>query len=102
MFGFSGTELVLIILVCLLVIHPKDLPATLRSIRNTLGKLKQTANEFTNAIMGEEDLRSLSKEATQLNNDIKHIIDLNGDLQPTYPLDDLKTPTPKKQEVTKE
>ena len=89
MFGFSGTELILIMLVALLVINPKDLPATLRSVRDTARKIKQTAQEFTGAIMGDENIVDLKKEAAKINQEIQQIVDLNGDLQPTYSLDDI-------------
>lgn len=98
MFGFSGTELVIILLVALLVINPKDLPSTLRQLRDAMRKIKSTASEFTQALMGEEGLSDLKKEADKLNNDIRHIVDLNGNLQPTYSLDDIKDDLPRQKD----
>ncbi len=94
MFGFSGTELIVVMLVALLVINPKDLPATLRNLRDMIRKLKETASDFSSAIMEEGGLEDLKKEAQQLNKDIHHIVDLNGELQPTYSLEDLKDTLP--------
>ena len=96
MFGFSGTELILVALVALLVINPKDLPSTLRNIRDTMRKIKKTASEFTDAIMGDEHVSDLKKEAQKINEEIHHIVDLNGEMQPTFSLDDIQEHLPAK------
>lgn len=96
MFGFSGTELVLIMLVALLVINPKDLPATLRNIKDSIKKIKQTAHEFTEAIMQDEQVDDLKREASKINQEIRQIVDLNGEMQPTYSLDDINDALPEK------
>ncbi len=99
MFGFSGTELILVALIALLVINPKDLPSTLKNIRDTLRKIKKTASEFTDAIMGDEQVNDLKKEAQKINEEIHHIVDLNGDMQPTYSLDDIQEHIPAKKSL---
>ena len=96
MFGFSGIELIVIVLVAMLVIHPKDMPEMLRNIYSGLNKINQTAREFTQTLMADEAVEDLSKEAKKLNNEIKQIIDLNGDLQQTYSFDDIAEHLPQK------
>jgi len=46
MFDIGWTELLVIAVVMIIVVGPKDLPAMLRTMGRYAGKLKRTANEF--------------------------------------------------------
>ncbi len=46
MFGVDSTELLIIALVALVVIGPKDLPRTLRYVGNWVGKARRVASQF--------------------------------------------------------
>jgi sec-independent protein translocase protein TatB len=96
MFGFSGAELIVVLLVIILVMNPKDIPGTFRTIRDALSKLKNTASEFSQTILNDESTNDLKKEALKLNQDIRQIVDLNGNIQETFSLDDLHDVLPKK------
>lgn len=50
MFDIASSELILVALVALLVIGPKDLPRVLRSVGNWLGKARRMAAHFRSGI----------------------------------------------------
>ena len=70
MFDLSWGEVLLIGAVALIVIGPKDLPATLRAVGRTIGKLKRMAAEFQgqfNEALREADLDKVRKDVESLN-----------------------------------
>ena len=77
MFGISFGELVVIAFVALLIIGPKELPATFKKIGKIVGRLKAMAAEF---------MRTINDEVEQPK---KYIKDLQGNLQQTYDIEDL-------------
>lgn len=50
MFDIASSELILVALIALLVIGPKDLPRVLRSVGNWLGKARRMAAHFRSGI----------------------------------------------------
>ena len=69
MFDIGWTELVVIGIVALIVIGPRELPATLRSIGQMLTKVRRMASEFQgqfNEALREAELDELRKEAEKL------------------------------------
>jgi len=70
MFDFSWGEVLLIGAVALIVIGPKDLPATLRTVGRTIGKVKRMASEFQgqfNEALREADLDKVRKDVAGMN-----------------------------------
>ena len=83
MFDIGWTELLIIAVVAILVVGPKDLPRLLRSLGKYASKLKQTANEFKSQIddaMRDSELADIRSEVDSLKdmnpvNKIKESID---------------------------
>ncbi len=89
MFDFSWAEIVVVALVGLVVIGPSDLPKVIRFIKKTISKVKNVSREFTKSILDEGEINSLKKEAEEVNQDLKQIVDLEGNLQDTYDVSDI-------------
>ena len=89
MFDLSFSEMTLVAVVGLLVIGPKDLPKVITTIKKSLAKLKKLASDFTSSITDIDEISDLKNEAKKLNNEIRTIIDLDGNEQPTYDLSDV-------------
>ena len=73
MFDIGWTELLVIAVVAVIIVGPKDLPAMLRTLGRYAGKLKRTAGEFRaqfdDALRESEfdDLRSTMSEMSNMN-----------------------------------
>lgn len=80
MFDVSWSELLLVAIVAILVVGPKELPALLRSLGRMLGKLRSTADEFRKQFdeavreAGAEDLQR-EMQALRKNNPLTQIRD---------------------------
>ncbi|MGI9382734.1 MAG: Sec-independent protein translocase protein TatB [Methyloligellaceae bacterium] len=82
MLDIGWTELLVIAVVAIIVVGPKDLPRMLRSLGRTAGQLKRTANEFReqfdDALRESEldELRTTMDDVSDLNpvNQIKNSI----------------------------
>ena len=61
MFDIGWTEIVVIAVVAILVVGPKDLPRMLRGFGQTLGQLRRSANEFKRQF--DDALREAEREA---------------------------------------
>lgn len=55
MFDIGGTELLLIAIVALIVVGPKDLPGMFRTVGQFMGKARRMAREFSNAMNAAAD-----------------------------------------------
>jgi sec-independent protein translocase protein TatB len=69
MFNFGWGELVLIGIVALIAIGPKELPTVLRTLGQALGKVRRMANEFQGQFqeaLREADIADLKKQADDL------------------------------------
>jgi sec-independent protein translocase protein TatB len=69
MFNFGWGELVLIGIVALIAIGPKELPTVLRSVGQMLGKVRRMANEFQGQFqeaLREAEIADLKKHADEV------------------------------------
>ena len=69
MFNFGWGELVLIGIVALIAIGPKELPTVLRTLGQALGKVRRMANEFQGQFqeaLREADIADLRKQADEM------------------------------------
>lgn len=83
--GFS--ELLLIAVVGLIVIGPKDLPVVIRSLRKVIREFSEVYNGLkrqVTEVIDESELRELNKNLTT-------IIDLEGKPQQAYDVRDLES-----------
>lgn len=83
MFGLSLAELMVIGVVALVVIGPKELPTVVRALARTLGQFRNVAGEFRkqlDELTREAELDALKSELTAM----PTIIDLEGKEQPTF------------------
>jgi sec-independent protein translocase protein TatB len=75
MFEIAWSKLMLIGVVALIVIGPKDLPAVLRSLGEAIGKLRRMADDFRgqfNDAMKEAELDGLKKDFTDLGDSVRN------------------------------
>jgi len=73
MFDMSWGEVMVIGVVALIVIGPKDLPKALRTVGNVTGKLRRMAAEFHgqfNDAMREAELDEIKKQVTDINQSV--------------------------------
>src|ERR1700728_2978842 len=61
MFDFDISKMIIVGIVALAVIPPKDLPRVMRTVGQTLGKMRRMAAEFQGQFM--EDMREVEREA---------------------------------------
>jgi sec-independent protein translocase protein TatB len=61
MFDIGWTELLVLAIVAIIVVGPKDLPRMLRSLGKTLGQVRRTANDFKRQF--DDALREAEREA---------------------------------------
>jgi sec-independent protein translocase protein TatB len=69
MFDFSWSELLLIGIVALIFIGPKELPGVLRTLGQWMGKIRRMAGDFQNQFhdaMREAELADLKKEVDEM------------------------------------
>lgn len=83
MFDIGWTELLVVAVVMVLVVGPKDLPRMLRTFGQTLGKVRRMANEFQSTF--NDALREAEQQADIA--DMKAEVEKVGNLDP---LADLK------------
>ncbi len=89
MFEFSWPEMLVVALVALLVVGPQELPSVIRNCKKIITKIKSVAKEFTDSITEIDEIKDIKSEAKKLNDDLKVIIDLEGNKQQTYDISDL-------------
>ncbi len=71
MFDIGWSELLVIAVVALVFIGPKELPGVLRNISHWMGKIRRMASEFQSQFqeaMREAEMEDLKKHADDLNN----------------------------------
>jgi sec-independent protein translocase protein TatB len=74
MFDIAWSKLMIIGVVALIVIGPKDLPAVLRTVGELVGKLRRMADEFRgqfNDAMREANFDDLKKDMTDLGDSVR-------------------------------
>lgn len=103
MFDFDASKLLIIGVVALVVIGPKDLPRVLRQVGQMVGKLRRMAAEFQGQFMDamrEADMADLRKEANKLSDAVRidtglnSIHDIESHMRPLapQPLETVKMP----------
>jgi sec-independent protein translocase protein TatB len=83
MFDIAWSELMLIGAVALVVIGPKDLPKALRTVGQTVGKVRRMASEFQgqfNDAMREAELHDLKKQVEDVGGSVSSA--MNTDFKP--------------------
>lgn len=73
MFDIGAAELLLVAIVALVVIGPKDLPAALRGVGRVLGQLRSFTNQFRfslDSMIREAEMEGQEKEWAEKNADI--------------------------------
>jgi sec-independent protein translocase protein TatB len=78
MFDFDISKMIIVGIVALAVIPPKDLPRVMRTVGQTIGKMRRMASEFQGQFMEamreverEADLESVKKEFQAINDQAK-------------------------------
>ena len=80
MFDFDLGKLMVVAIVALAVIPPKDLPRVMRTVGQVVGRMRRMAAEFQGQFMDamkEADLDSVRKELEQLNEQAKAEVNLD-------------------------
>ena len=65
MFGIDSTELLIVAVLALVFIGPKDLPATMRTVGRWVGKIRAMSRHFTSgveAMIREAELEEMEKK----------------------------------------
>ena len=78
MFDFSATEFLVIALVALIVIGPRELPGLLRQIGQMVGKVRRMASEFQeqlNTAVESSEIQDIKKEVGKLAEDARIDVD---------------------------
>ena len=102
MFDIGWSELLLIGIVALVVIGPKDLPKVLRALGTMMSKVRSMASEFQGQFqdaMREAELSDLKKEAEKLASSAKGAIEnpiqtIQNDVQKSLEAPSHSTPPP--------
>lgn len=89
MFDLSFAETLVIIVIGLLVLGPKELPQVVKAVRTASAKIKELGNQLVSTLDDIEQVSDIKKEVEQVNQDIQKIVDLDGNLQQTYDLSDV-------------
>jgi sec-independent protein translocase protein TatB len=95
MFDIAWSEMVLIGAVALVVIGPKDLPKALRTVGQTVARVRRMASEFQgqfNDAMREAELADLKKQVEDVGGSVSS--SLNTDFKPIDSIKDFETPKP--------
>jgi sec-independent protein translocase protein TatB len=93
MFDLSWSHLLVVAVVALIAIGPKELPGVLRNVGHWMGKVRRMASEFQSQFqeaMREAEMADLKKHADDLNNAARS---LTKPLDPTDYLGKLDTPS---------
>ena len=89
MFDIGWSELVVIAVVALIAIGPKELPAVLRTVGQYMGKIRRMASEFQGQFqeaMREAELVELKKQAEDLKSSVSDLGSSVSDLGKLDPL----------------
>lgn len=116
MFDIGWTELAIVALIALLVIGPKELPATMRMIAGWIGKIRGLAREFQSGLddmMRETELDKLKEQAQgvmhgDLDGMVENTIDPDGKIRDEFdygsgyePFSDFDDPEPEPKPAAK-
>lgn len=98
MFDIGWQELLVIAIVALIVIGPKDLPVAIRAITRWIARARELARDFQHGIdevVREAELDELKKQVTQIqhadvNKKIEETIDPTGEIRRDLALDEVR------------
>jgi sec-independent protein translocase protein TatB len=111
MFDIGMPEMLVIAVVTLLVVGPKDLPRVIRAVAGGLGKLRNMAVEFrsgVNEFVRESELADLkeaidkTRAAMDVPGNLEKFVDPTGTVRETYEEAAGKTPPPEEPEKAEE
>lgn len=89
MFDIGATELLLIVIVAVIVIGPKDLPLAMRTAGRWIGKVRRVSGHFRSgieAMIREAELEEMEKKWREQNEAIlKENPDTSAGMEPTAP-----------------
>ncbi|MDB5544200.1 MAG: tatB, partial [Hyphomicrobiales bacterium] len=80
MFDFDAGKLIVIGLVALIVIGPKELPRVLRQVGQAIGKMRRMAADFQGQFMDamrEADIEDIRKEVAKVGDAAKFDVDFD-------------------------
>ena len=80
MFGLNWGELVVIGIVALIAIGPKELPTVLRTVGQWMGKVRRMANEFQGQFqeaLREAELTDLQKHADDIGSSVSSLANID-------------------------
>jgi len=99
MFGVDTSELLIVAVLALIVIGPKELPATMRTVGRWIGKIRGMARHFTSGIetmIREAELEEMEKrwreENERIMRDFPTVIDAEPSGQPQLPFAEQSPP----------
>jgi len=100
MFGIDSSELLMIAIVALVVIGPKDLPRVMRTVGQFVGRARGMAKHFrsgVDAMIRESELEEMEKKWKADNDRImsEHPAQIDGDHWPDPALPEPPAPRPK-------
>ena len=82
MFGVDSTELIIVAVLALLFIGPKELPSTMRTIGRWVGKIRAVSRHFTSgfeAMVREAELEEMEKKWREENERIMRLHPSNAE-----------------------
>jgi sec-independent protein translocase protein TatB len=100
MFDFAWSEIVLIGVVALIAIGPKDMPAALKAVAGVVKKARRMAAEFqthVDEMMREADLHEVRQQIDEIRNfdlrgEVERTVDADGSLRATFASNPLEEP----------
>ena len=81
MFDFDATKLMIVGVLALIVLGPKELPRVMRQLGQMIGKMRRMAGEFQGQFMDamrEAELEDLRKEVNKLNEQARSAVSLDA------------------------
>lgn len=103
MFDIGWGELVVIGIVALIAIGPKELPTVLRTIGTYMGKIRRMAGEFQGQFqeaMREAEMTDLKKQADDLTSNVSNFTSYDPMADVRKGMESVGAPTPAAAEVT--
>jgi sec-independent protein translocase protein TatB len=101
MFDFAWSEIMLIGIVALIAIGPKDMPAAIKAVAGVIKKARRMAGEFqthVDELMREADLHEVRSQINEIRNfdirgEVERNVDPDGSIRATFASNPLE-PTP--------
>jgi Sec-independent protein translocase protein TatA len=89
MFNISWSELLIIIVVCIMVLRPKDMPIIISTIKTLYTKFSIIKSEIIKTIKEIEKNEHIKDISDEVFKTKSQIIDLNGNLQQVFDLKEI-------------